>query len=110
MKDNVIVAFTTCPEAAAAAIAEALVRERLAACVNQIPSVRSTYLWKDAVTQDQEDLLMIKTTRDRFEALAARIQTLHPYEVPELIALPVDAGSDPYLAWVRACTGATPEA
>ena len=105
MKEKVIIALTTCPESAGPALADALVAERLAACVNQITGVESTYIWQGAITREREALLVIKTTAARYEDLAARIQALHPYEVPELIVLPVEAGLEAYLAWVRDTTG-----
>ncbi len=85
----------------AAEIANILVVERLAACVNIIPQVRSIYRWEGAVHDDGEALAIIKTTQDRFEALSARVLSLHPYQVPELVTLPITAGHAPYLAWLR---------
>jgi len=99
---RVLVVFCTCPdEASAARIAHALVEERLAACVNRVPGLRSTYRWKDAVHEDSEVLLVIKTAEDRFEALRERVVALHPYELPELIAVKVAAGLAPYLRWIE---------
>lgn len=101
--DNVLLCYCTCPDSASArAIAETLVGEKLAACVNHLPGICSTYCWQGAVTTDHEELLLIKTTSARFEALKSRLLQLHPYELPELIAVPVEAGHIPYLAWVRA--------
>jgi periplasmic divalent cation tolerance protein len=95
------VALMTAPSAdAAAAIARALVGEGLAACVNIVPGVRSIYRWKDELCDDAEVLCVIKTRADRFEALRERVVALHPYEVPEIIALPLAAGHAPYLAWL----------
>jgi periplasmic divalent cation tolerance protein len=84
----------------AARIARALVERRLAACVNVIPAVRSFYRWKGAVEEDEERLLVIKTRRDRFEALREALVALHPYELPEAIVLPIEAGHTPYLDWI----------
>ncbi len=81
-------------------IARALVERRLAACVNVVPGLVSIYRWKGGVERDDERLLVIKTRRDRFEALKEAIASLHPYEVPEVLALPVEAGSAAYLAWL----------
>ena len=89
----------------AAEIARALVEERLAACGNVVSGVRSIYRWEGSVQDDAEALLLLKTTRPRFEALKERILALHPYQVPEVIALPVQAGSAPYLAWIAGATG-----
>ncbi len=81
-------------------IARALVEERLAACVNVVPGVRSIYRWQGAIEEGQEVLLVIKTQAERVAPLAERLRALHPYEVPELLALPVDAGLASYLQWV----------
>lgn len=106
----VLLAYCTCPDAESArAIALALVEERLAACVNQLPGVRSTYRWQGSVEQADEVLLLIKTTADRLDALTARLRRLHPYELPELIAVEVRAGLPAYLDWVAAETSTTPE-
>jgi periplasmic divalent cation tolerance protein len=100
-----VVVLVACPSAEKAAeIARALVEERLAACASVVPSVRSLYRWEGEVRDDAEALLVAKTARDRFEALRARVLTLHPYEVPEVIALPVEAGHVPYLDWIAAST------
>ena len=91
---NAIVVLCTCPDdVVAERIASALVEERLAACVNRIPGIVSTYRWQGAVHSDREILLLIKTTREHFEALRERIVALHPYDVPEVIALTIDRGS-----------------
>lgn len=87
-------------------IARALVDDKLVACVNLIPQVRSIYSWQGEVCDDQETMAIIKTTATRFEALRARILELHPYECPEIIAIPLSAGHPEYLAWVRAMTAA----
>ena len=100
--DSVIVLLTTVPpDERGPAIARALVEERLAACVNLVPGVRSIYRWDGAVADDREQLAVIKTRRDRVDALVARLVALHPYEVPEAVVVPVDGGHPPYLAWVR---------
>lgn len=102
MSDPVLLCYCTCPDAASAqVIAEALVGERLAACVNRLPGVASTYCWQDQVTTDAEELLLIKTVASRFAALKTRLLELHPYDLPELIAVPVAQGHDAYLDWVR---------
>lgn len=92
------------PEGKAQEIADALVTERLAACVNALGPVRSTYVWKGALERDTEVTLLLKTTAERVAALTARLVALHPYELPEVIALPLapDEGHAPYLDWVRA--------
>ena len=93
--------LSTFPDAETAArVARTLVDERLAACVNLVPAIRSIYRWQGAISDDAEALAIIKTTADRYPALAARISELHPYEVPEIVALPLAAGHPPYLAWL----------
>lgn len=99
------VALTTAPDATVAAqIARTLVDERLAACANLVPQVRSIYRWQGRLEDDTEVLMVIKTRADRVAALADRLRALHPYEVPELIVLPVVGGLAPYLSWMRAET------
>ncbi len=83
-------------------IAEALVTERVAACVNVLGPLRSVYRWEGAMQRDEEYLLLIKTRREALARLADRIGELHSYEVPEMIVLPVCAGSEAYLNWLRA--------
>jgi periplasmic divalent cation tolerance protein len=97
------VVLVACPdEPTAMAIARALVEEGLAACVSVSGEMRSIYRWRGTVEEARERLLVVKARADRLDALAARIVALHPYEVPELLALPVDRGLGPYLAWLRA--------
>lgn len=99
---TVLVCLTTCPDAESAErIAEALVGEGLAACVNLVPGVTSIYRWQGAVERADEVLLVLKTTEGGFAALRERLIALHPYELPELIAVPVDLGLAAYLDWVR---------
>ena len=97
----VLLCLCTCPDAASArTIADALVGERLAACVSRLPGVQSTYRWREGVEHDEEVLLLIKTASERLDELSARIQALHPYELPELVAVEAVGGLAPYLAWV----------
>jgi periplasmic divalent cation tolerance protein len=96
----VVCAFPVAGDAASAA-AERIVNERLAACVNLISGVRSVYRWKGQVQRDDETLMVIKTTVDRFAALKVRLIELHSYDTPEIIALEVERGHIPYLDWVR---------
>jgi periplasmic divalent cation tolerance protein len=101
----VLVAFSTFPDPdKAAEVARTLVSEQLAACVNLVGPVRSIYRWNGEISDDKETLAVIKTTTERFEAMKARLVGLHPYEVAEVIALPVDGGHAPYLAWVADST------
>jgi periplasmic divalent cation tolerance protein len=83
-------------------LARMLVGERLAACVNVLPGVRSIYRWQGEVQEDAEALLVLKTRADRAAALAARVRDLHPYDVPEVIELAAAGGSEAYLDWVIA--------
>jgi periplasmic divalent cation tolerance protein len=91
--------------AVAEKLARALVGESLAACCTLVPAVRSIYRWQGEVHDDIEVLMVIKTRAACFDALTARVRALHPYTLPEIIALPVAAGSEPWLDWVRAETG-----
>ena len=98
---SVIVVFSTFPnEDKAADVARTLVSEGLAACVNLVPPVRSIYRWQGELCDERETLAMMKTTNERFDALKDRLVALHPYEMPEVIAVPVEAGHAPYLDWV----------
>jgi len=100
--DARVVLMTAPDRAVAEALAEAVMRARLAACVSLVPGLESVYWWKGGIERAQEVLLLMKTTAERVEPLIARVAELHPYEVPELLALPVDAGLPAYLEWVRA--------
>lgn len=98
---DTLLGFCTCPdEACAERIATALVDERLAACVTRIAGVTSTYRWQGRTQHDREVLLLIKTTNERFDAVRERIMVLHPYELPEVIAVDVARGLPAYLDWV----------
>ena len=103
--DAALVLTTLGADADAAALARALVEERLAACVNVLPAMTSIYRWKGSVEQEREQQLLIKTTAGRVEALAARLRELHPYELPEFIVLDA-AASAAYAAWVVESTRA----
>jgi periplasmic divalent cation tolerance protein len=85
----------------AAGLASKLVSERLAACVNILPAMRSVYRWKGAVEQADECQLIMKTTVTRLVELQDRLQQLHPYDVPEMLVLPIVGGGDAYLTWLR---------
>ena len=82
-------------------IADALVGERLAACCNLVPGLLSVYRWKGEIHRDPEILLIAKSRRELFERLRERVIALHSYEVPEIVALPIVAGHEPYLDWIR---------
>jgi len=103
---KVMAVLSTAPDSTTASqIAEALVGERLAACVNVVEGVSSIYRWKGAVQRDREVLMVVKTTSDAVERLRSRLVELHPYEVPEVLALAVADGHEPYLDWVRGEVG-----
>lgn len=101
----VVVLTTAGSEAEAAAIARELVERRLAACVNVIPGVRSTYRWQGAVQTESEWLLLVKTERDRFDAVRAAIKELHSYDVPEVVMVEIAEGDPAYLAWLAESVG-----
>ena len=101
MTTEFIIVFVTAPdEAAAVKISEAIVGERLAACVNIIPSVRSIYRWQGRLEDEQEVLMIVKTKKSLFERLQGRVKELHSYTVPEIIGVPVTEGSKEYLDWL----------
>lgn len=105
--DLPLVCLSTAPSTdVAEQLARALVERRLAACVSFVPGAKSLYRWKGDVCADNEIWMMIKTTPECWEALLAAWQNLHPYEVPELLALPVAAGFQPYVEWVFASVNA----
>jgi len=100
--DEVRVVLVTAPSVeVGAAIARALLEERRIACANLVPGIRSLYRWKGRIEDDSEVLLVLKTQASCCDAVAARVKDLHPYELPEVIALPVTEGSRAYLDWVR---------
>lgn len=101
MTDGTLLVLTTSGSAAEAKrLATGLVEERLAACVNRIDGVRSTYRWQGKVENDEESLLVIKTTEERYPALEAAIKRIAGYELPEIVAVRIDAGLPDYLRWV----------
>ena len=104
MLDTPTIALTlvSCPAAQADALARQLVESRLAACVSIVPALRSIYRWQGAVETAEESLLLIKHPQAGFEALRAAVLAAHPYELPEIIAVPVSQGHAPYLYWIVA--------
>ena len=105
MSGNAVVFCTAGSEAEASRIAGALVERRLAACVNVVPGVHSTYRWEGAVRTDSEWLLIVKTRRERFEEVRAAIREHHSYELPEIVMLDIAEGDPAYLAWIDANVG-----
>jgi periplasmic divalent cation tolerance protein len=102
---STLLVLTNLPDRAAAErLAGALIEQRVAACVNILAPCKSVYRWKDAVQHDDEHPVLIKTSAERYAALEAAIRAVHPYELPEIIAVPVERGLPAYLAWVDAET------
>lgn len=107
MDQEYIIVFITVPTSDdGCKIARTLVGEKLAACVNILPGIRSVYTWEDEVCEDQEVLLMIKTRAEIFEDLSARVKKVHPYDLPEVIAVSLTAGAADYLNWIDQVTQA----
>lgn len=107
---DTLLVYCTAPDPdTARELARTLVDERLAACVNIVPGLSSLYRWQGRVYEDAEALLLMKTTAARYPALQERLRALHPYELPEIVAVPLSAGLPAYLDWVGAQTLATPE-
>ena len=105
MTDALLV-LTTLPNAdAAAELARSVVNERLAACANVFPALRSIYKWQNKIQDENEVLVLFKTRQEHYEALKERILELHPYEVPEVLAIPVERGYAAYLDWLAKETG-----
>jgi len=101
---DVVVILCTAPPDVAADMAEQMVQSRMVACVNIVP-IQSTYRWKEKVCNDAEFLMIAKTTKNLAEAAVEYLRSLHPYDVPEILILPVNTGYAPYLDWVRKETG-----
>jgi len=103
-----LLVLTNLPDRAAAErLADGLVEKRLAACVNILAPCRSVYRWKDSVQHDEEHPLLIKTTAERYAELETAIRAGHPYELPEIIAVPIERGLPAYLDWIATETGAS---
>jgi len=104
-----LLVLTNLPDRAAAeSLADALITEQLAACVNILAPCRSVYRWQGSVQHDEEHPMLIKTTEERYAALEQAIRTRHPYELPEIVAVRIERGLDAYLEWLAAETGAPP--
>ncbi|HDS29581.1 MAG TPA: divalent-cation tolerance protein CutA [Firmicutes bacterium] len=107
MSDNpeILIVLSTVPSVETGkSIAHILIEKKLAACVNILPSLESVYEWEGKIEESAEALLIIKTTTESYESLETEILSNHPYDVPEIIALPVTKGLKPYLEWVRSNT------
>lgn len=107
MTDCVVVLVTAPGPEVAADLARTVVEEKLAACGNIVPGLRSIYRWEGKVCDEPEVLLILKTTADRFDALRERVVALHPYDVPEVLRFDVKDGHAPYLEWIRDSVGAS---
>ncbi len=106
LEDKLKIIFCTVPnEPTGRRIAESLVRENLAACVNILPQVISIYRWQGDIQHDGESLLLIKARASRFAAIEARLNEIHPYEVPEIVAVEAADVADAYMQWVRESSG-----
>ena len=99
-QDSIVVLMTAGSREEAARLAEMLVGSKLAACVQIMPEMESVYRWKGKIHRDPEVLLFVKTTTANFADLEREVRALHSYEIPEIIALPITAASEPYLAWL----------
>ena len=101
--DQIVVLMTAPNAEEATRIAEMLVERTLAACVQILPPITSIYIWKGEVQRESEILLVAKSTRAKFDELEAAVRAIHSYETPEIIALPIVAGSQSYLSWLSSC-------
>jgi len=105
MTDKIIV-FVTCESTEQAErIAQALVTDKLAACVNVVPGVKSCYVWEGKLTWSNEVLLLVKTTRGRFDQLQDRVKAMHSYSVPEIVGVTIEDASDKYIEWIDRSVG-----
>jgi periplasmic divalent cation tolerance protein len=104
MNHELVVFVTTSNSEEAARLADALVSDRLAACVNIVPAIQSIYRWEGKVTRDSEALMIIKTTDERYLEVERRVKELHSYSTPEVIALRIERGSEQYLKWLSDST------
>lgn len=102
MSSNPFVVFVTAPtQNSALSLSRSLVKSKLVACVNIIPKIISVYEWQEKINQDDEALMVIKTTESSLPKVTETISSNHPYEVPEIISWPITHGSDPYLKWIQ---------
>jgi periplasmic divalent cation tolerance protein len=105
MNTETVMLYCTCPDdETAGSIASQIVDKGLAGCVNRVPGLTSVYKWHGELKTGTEVLLLIKTAADRTEALTAALLSMHPYELPEIIVVPITGGHQPYLDWIRNCT------
>jgi periplasmic divalent cation tolerance protein len=107
--EAIAVFIATADSEEAARLADMLIGERLAACVQVLPQMESVYRWQGRIERQKEVLLIAKTTKARFEALEREVRAIHSYETPEIVALPLTAGSVDYLEWLNASVSDEPE-
>jgi periplasmic divalent cation tolerance protein len=107
--DAIVVFMTAANREEAAQLAEMLLAERLAACVQVLPELESVYRWQGQIERQKEVLLIAKTTKSKFEELEREVRAIHSYETPEIVALPLVAGSSPYLEWLNSSVNADSE-
>ncbi len=100
MAGKYYVVFITCPEDKGEEIANFIVENKLGACVNIVDGVKSVYWWQGNIEKDKESLLVVKTSKEKFPQLVERVKEVHPYTVPEIIALPIEVGNEDYLKWI----------
>jgi periplasmic divalent cation tolerance protein len=105
MTDKIIVFVTCASKEQAETIAQTVVTDRLAACVNVLPAIRSCYVWEGKLTWSDEVLMLIKTTRGRFDQLQDRIKAMHSYSLPEIVSVTIDDAFDKYIDWIDAAVG-----
>ena len=108
-EEAIVVFMTAANREEAGLLAETLVEKRLAACVQILPEMESVYRWQGKVERQREVLLIAKTIRSKFEELEKEVRAHHSYETPEIVALPLTAGSSPYLAWLKTSVGVESE-
>ena len=101
MPDYTVIFITTSSPDEAEKIGRALVEEKLVACANIVPSIRSIYRWQGKICDDKETLIILKTKKELFEQIEQRVKALHSYEVPEIISMPIIEGSNEYLSWLE---------
>ncbi|MFN3477596.1 MAG: divalent-cation tolerance protein CutA [Candidatus Methylomirabilales bacterium] len=103
--EYIVVLITTSSQEEAGKIGKALVEERLAACINIVPEIQSFFSWQGKLEEEREALMIVKTKASLFPSLVERVKALHSYTVPEIIALPIQIGSEGYLRWIDEVTG-----
>lgn len=104
MPQTIEIIFCTCPDKdTAKKLARLLVEKKLAACVNILPGITSVYAWEGKIESVQEHLLLIKSSKDKYQAIETTLYDHHPYEIPEIIAVPVQRGLSEYLDWIDTC-------